>query len=231
MTIQELDDNYKWKTDYIIIDYEPIIYINKVRTEQSLEEQYIKHIEETKVLLIIKETNKINLCKTGNNKLMALHLFDSLTKHIATPQIIKQVEADYIANASQGALIFNTKDYKGSYHKYDIKSAYPSIMKSVQLFPVKEGEFKQVTQKEFDNYTFYPFGIFRCKIKYDENYKKLFRFSDKNYYTHIDLTRAKELNLNVELIIDEQANFCITQEINYWLVQKYLVNILIIALI
>jgi len=37
--------------------------------------------------------------------------------------------------------------------------------------------------------------------------RKLFRFNKLNYYTHFDLTRAKELGLEIKLIIDEQPNF------------------------
>ena len=35
----------------------------------------------------------------------------------------------------------------------------------------------------------------------------LFRFNDKNWYTHIDIKRVKELNLTIILIENTECNF------------------------
>ena len=78
---------------------------------------------------------------------------------------------------------------------------YPSIMKSKQLFPIKEGELKYINEFKSE---FFEFGIYRAIIS---GTTKKFGFNPKNYYTHIDLTRAKELNLNIKLIVDSQPNF------------------------
>jgi hypothetical protein len=184
MPLEDLYKHYNWETDYIVIIY---IRVSKNKEQQSMEEAYDQFIQDANTL---KEmTNgKINLYKTGNDKITALHLFESLTKHIEPPPKIKQNEADEIQKASMGAIIFSTKESVGEYHKYDIKSDYPSIMNSRQLFPVKEGEFVQVSQEEFDAFkkTFFKYGIYRCRIPFHIQYKKLFRFNDDNRYTHID---------------------------------------------
>jgi len=135
-----------------------------------------------------------------------LHLFETLTRHIDDPVLPKQAEGDWIHKAFFGAIIFDEKK-SCNYYKYDIKSAYPSIMDSKFCFPVKEGEFKCVSLAEFNALSFFPYGIYRCKIDYDPTYKKLFRFNDHNHYTHVDLTRAKELNIPMTIIEDGQANF------------------------
>ena len=173
-----------------------------------MEEAYDRFVEEADTLKEITN-GKMNLYKSGNDKTTALHLFESLTKHIETPPKLKQNEADEIQKASMGAIIFNTKEYVGTYYKYDIKSDYPSIMKSGMLFPAREGEFMQVSQQEFTSQkmTFFKYGIYRCHIPYNAKCKKLFRFNDKNRYTHIDLTRAVQLGLEMKIIMDDQANF------------------------
>jgi hypothetical protein len=208
MPLYELYDHYDWKTDYIIIVYDKFIKVNKIKTEQTMEEAYDRFINEADILKEMTD-GSINLYKTGKDKTTALHLFESFTKHIEPPPKIKQNEADEIQKASMGAIIFNTKEYVGNYHKFDIKSDYPSIMKSNMVFPASEGEFMQVSQEEFNTFktTFFKYGIYRCHIPYDAKFKKLFRFNDKSRYTHIDLTRAVQLGLDMQLIIDDQANF------------------------
>ena len=208
LSLQELVEHYDWKTDYIIIVYEPIIKVNKQQVEQTMEEAYDRFIIEANTLKEVTN-GKINLYKTGKDKVTALHLFESLTKHIGVPPKIGQNEADEVQKASMGAIIFNTKEYVGTYHKYDIKSDYPSIMKSGMLFPCKEGEFRQLSQEEFNAWksSFFRYGIYRCHIPYNAKCKKLFRFNDQNRYTHIDLLRAVQLSLEMQIIMDDQANF------------------------
>jgi hypothetical protein len=65
----------------------------------------------------------------------------------------------------------------------------------IKLNKSKDIEFKQ---------EFFEFGIYRAIVKSNS---KLFSVNRYNYYTHIDLTRAKELNLDIQLIQDGQANF------------------------
>jgi hypothetical protein len=150
-----------------------------------------------------KETNsKINLYRTGNYVRTALHLFNEMTQHIPIPDAIKQREGLFIDNSSQGAIIFNTKLYEGPCWKCDVKSMYPSIMKSTMVFPVQEGELKYLTEFE----PFFRYDIYRAKLT-GKTSKKLFRLSYNNHYTHIDLTRAKELGYQIDLIIDDKPNF------------------------
>ena len=64
------------------------------------------------------------------------------------------------------------------------------------------------TQEEFLKLTYYKYGIYKCIVinNVDEKLNKLFRFNESNYYTHHDLTRAKELNFSIEMIEDNEAN-------------------------
>jgi len=189
LTKEYRNEIFQWKTNYLLV--------NKANDDDFVNE-YNQFIQDANILK--KESNGlINLYKTGNNKNTALELFDKFTKHIQSDHM-RQVESDFISKASQGALLFHEK-YQGPAYKYDIKSMYPSIMKSVQLFPVKEGELKYIT--ELDNKDYFDFGIYRCVIS---GINKLFKFNKNNYYTHIDLSNARSLNLVIKLIIDDQPN-------------------------
>lgn len=193
LTKQMINQIYHWRTDYILIKADD--------TKLSLEENYNNFVNRADILK--HETNgEINLYKTGSNNVTALDLFNRYTKHIKIPPSIDQVESTFINNASQGALIFNTKNYDGPAYKADIKSMYPSIMKSKMLFPVSQGELKYLT--EFISKEFFNYGIYRCIVS---GTSKLFRFNFDNYYTHFDLGLAKQLGLDIKLIIDDQPNF------------------------
>jgi hypothetical protein len=185
-------DIHNWKTDYILI--------NRTNYDISIEDEYADFIIKAQQLKEASE-GKINLYKTGNDKITALNLFDRYTKHISHPPIIEQVEADIINDASHGAIIFFDK-YEGPAHKADIKSMYPSILKSGLCFPIGEGELKYITELN----EILQYGIYKCIVSGDIS-KKTFRINYSNWYTHIDLNRARELKLNIDLIIDDSPNF------------------------
>ena len=183
---------YSWTTPYILIN----------SNTDNLKEEYNNFVDDADILL--KETNNlINLYKTGNNKTTALNLFYSFNRHIK-PDNIRQVEAEYINNSSCGALLYAKAGIYSDVYKYDVCSLYPSIMSSGALFPIKEGELLRITTEDFNNMEFLKFGIYRAIIRGTTN---LFKFNDNNYYTHIDIKQAQELNLDVKLIEDDQPNF------------------------
>lgn len=176
----------------------------KIEDSKTMEETYKDFIETADIL---KEATdgRVNLYKSGGNlTLPALHLFNETTKRIQAEEI-EQDEAIWIEKAMMGALIWAKNGYKGEGYKYDVVSEYPSILRDQRFcIPIKRGEFKKVTKETFDAKPFYEFGIYRCKISGSNN---LFRRQDTNYYTHYDLTTAKELGLTIELICDDQPNF------------------------
>ena len=63
----------------------------------------------------------------------------------------------------------NFTEYEGGAYKYDIKSQYPSILKSVFMIPLKAGEFKKFSKDEFDKLEYFTYGIYRVKIDKSED--------------------------------------------------------------
>ena len=191
-----MNDLYSFRTEYIVIP---------VKSNTNLVDEYTKFIHDADALK--KATNGlINLYKTGSIKNTAMHLFDKLSKTIENPEPIRPDEARWIERATTGAVIWNEK-YEGEAYEYDIKSQYPSLLRSQLILPTKRGEFKRETSEWFGNLKFFPTGIYRVKItagtpEVESVSKQLFRFSFDNYYTHISLTHARQLGLTLELICD-----------------------------
>ena len=192
----ELNNHKRHETDYIVVTKSD----DKTKT---LQEEYNEFISDANMLKE-KSNEVINLYKTGDTKITALHLFDKMTRHI-NPTHAKQAESEWIQLSTVGALIFS-KQFEGKTWEYDVKSQYPSIQKSGLLFPVEEGEFMKLTDLPSD---YFKYGIYRVVIHRsdDENTNKLFRFNYENYYPHFDLNSAKLLGLKMELIHDGQPNF------------------------
>jgi hypothetical protein len=197
MSPKERSDHMSHKTDYILVTK------SNDKFKKTFEQDYEDFIKDANILLE-KSNGIINMYKTGNDKITALNLFDYTTKHIS-PDDIEQAEANWINLASSGALIY-AEPYEGQGYDYDVKSQYPSIQKSGMLFPVKKGEFLKIEKLPDD---FFKYGVYRARIykSEDKNINKLFRFNFDDYYTHFDLTTAKQLNLKIELILDDQPNF------------------------
>src|ERR1043165_7798622 len=102
-----------------------------------------------------------------------------------------------------GGLIWAKNDWKGFGRQYDETSLYSSIQQSALTFPIGKGKFQ--TLKDFINHRGYNiYGIYYAKVEYKQGV--LYRYNKHNRYTHIDLSRAKELGLKVELIQDGSPN-------------------------
>jgi len=188
---------FKHNMPYVFIQF------NKKRTLTDSNFNMEKHlIEYTNQANIISfETgHELDLLRTYNYKNGALDYFYKLNAHI-NPEPIEAEEVEYIYKASIGALIWY-EDYKGELFSFDVVSHYPNIMRETWMrFPIKKGEFHFISELEKG----IKAGIYRCKITdIDE---RLFKLNPLNYYTHIDLNRARDLNATIELIKDDKPNF------------------------
>lgn len=172
-------------------------------TEGSMKDTYVKFITEADLL---KEHTKgiYNLYKTGTYLKASVNRFYELNPTVIAEEI-EEEEAEWIRKGNNGSLMWAKKGYKGEGYCYDINSEFPAILASQKfLIPIKAGVFKKMTKEEFDNLTYFEYGIYRAKV-YNSDYR-LFRNKNNNYYTHFDLTRAKELNYEIELIVDGHNN-------------------------
>lgn len=128
-----------------------------------------------------------------------------------TPEPLTPNEHVWIHNSFKGGLIFNQSTTDTQLYEYDINSAYPAMMSDNHFtFPNKQGVFGKI--KELP--AILSYGIYRVVIEKsnDPHINKLFRFNTLNYYTHIDITTAKKLGLNVILIVDNDYNVLLYTE-------------------
>lgn len=199
----ELTDEFNSDVKCFRTDY---IAVGKIDKKKALKDEYERYI---RLANYLKEATKdkqyeINLYKTGGIANTSLKLLNDMTKHI-TPDDILDDEAIWIKESSIGAIIF-AQEYDGSAYKYDIKSMYPSIISNNNVMcPIKRGDFKYISQEEFNKLKYFPTGIYNCKIlkSTDENINKQFRFNKYNRYCNISLNHAKILNLTIEMIETE----------------------------
>ena len=167
----------------------------------TLRETYRKFIEEAD-LLKVATNGVINLYKTGSITKSAMKFFHQLNPNVQ-PEELKPDEQQWIKKATAHSLLW-ADQYEGEAYYYDVVSMYPTILRYLSFgVPIKRGTFKKLTQKEFDELKFFEYGIYRCTI--ENSNKKLFLENPDNYYTHFDLTTAKELGYKIT-IIDEETN-------------------------
>ena len=89
---------------------------------------------------------------------MALNLFFDKVKCVF-PDNISNIEAEYIHDASFGALTYWER-YEGPIYSYDRNSQYPHLMsRNYNKFPMKEGEYKFINKIDDDPL----YGVYRCK--------------------------------------------------------------------
>jgi len=171
---------------------------------ETLEEAYVRIHEERNILL--QESKKLGLtidlfmCH-GNYKKTALWLFEKLSLAIPANEPLDPIEAKWISDTMMDGIIWADNNWKGYGRQYDETSLYPSIQQSALTFPIGKGTFQTV--KDFTNHRGYIlYGIFRAIIEHKEEVAPLFRYNKHNKYTHIDLSRAKALGLQISLIQD-----------------------------
>ena len=179
-----------------------------VSKSETLEEAFERIHEERNVLL--EESKKLGLtidlfmCH-GNYKKVALWLFERLSQAIPANEPLDPIEAKWISDAMMGGIIWADNNWQGYGRQYDETSLYPSIMQSTLTFPISKGKFQML--QDFVNFRGYIlYGIFRATVEFREDVKCLFRYNKRNKYTHIDLTRARKLGLQVTLIQDGSPN-------------------------
>jgi hypothetical protein len=168
----------------------------------------------------------VNMNNYPSVRVGVLDLFRQSTKALKSPEPIDSIEAYWLDRAFSGGLIWAEK-YDGDAVGYDCNSAYPSAMLDQRFqFPVRQGEFMQLTQEAFDKWTYLKFGIYRCEIECSHpHFAKSFHDKPSNEYTTKDLRVVQELGGKITLIQDGQANFLYYSKdklINCKFMQKYI---------
>lgn len=184
------------------------LWENKKLNVKTIEDKYNIIIQECEILNDLTH-GKFDISKSHylTQKEAIKSLYFALQPFDEAEPLTKQ-EQHWICLANKGGLIKNYENGKELEcgYEYDLNSYYPFLMSSSTFtFPIKQGEFTQIKELPTD---FFKYGIYRVVIEKcsDDKNNNLFRFNYDNFYTHYDLTFAKQLGLKMELIIDGEAN-------------------------
>ena len=184
------------------------IFVSVKKQEDLVSEwfRYVRVAEELKQLT----KGKINLFRANAITSAALKLWQDMSVPIQQIQAepIDEHEHRFILGCFCCGLAFY-EQYEGMGYEADVNSFYPWLLSSSSNFPIRKGTFEKISNQEFVDLTYFKFGIYQCKItpSSDANINRLFKFNPKNYYTHHDMKRAKELGLQMEMIQSDNPNF------------------------
>lgn len=193
--------------DKLVKQQDVLLLVCKNATK-PLKEMYDEFINKAETLKRVTK-GTIDFYKYPSDAMCALDMFRMFSKSLLEPEEMDEIESTWHLKTNAGGLI-GAVQYNSYGCSFDCNSAYPFYMKSNYFqMPVKQGEFKMLTQSEFKQLKYYKYGIYRVNIKKNNDPKlsMYFRIKDNNYYTHYDLSVAKEIGLQMELIEDGQPNF------------------------
>jgi len=217
-------DEYKsmnsepWKKPHVLIPVDR----NEEGKEISLEETYTTFVQDANTMKKLTN-NLVNMYKTGKDTITALKLWIDLlrgktnnvikqrkqkdTIHFETAKHIQDEETQWLENATTGPLMYGEK-YTGPAYKYDVVSMYPHLMTlSKFMIPVEMGTFHIIDTLNWSESGTIGYGIYRAKVQYKEEAKKLFRWNKRDFYTHFDLQTAHKIGLQIDLTQDGENNF------------------------
>jgi len=199
---QDFNKNYKYcpqSCPYVLVKYD------------GEDAPCIKQVKEFRTVATELKTasnNVINLFKFGTNfPQIARYLFNILQKEQITPEAIDIEESNWLHPL--GGLVYVAKDYEGKAFESDINSEYPALLqRSDKTYPYKKGIFQTVDDNFYFKKNFYPYGVYRCVVTPSGNTTTdgHFRFNYDHKYSHTDLTTARELKLDIKMIMDNKPN-------------------------
>jgi hypothetical protein len=209
--------DYKFKGKYIKIDFKDI---KKLKNEIDTFEEAYKYVLQQMDCVKMITNGYINMREIGWINDMILHYMNMFLDRSKVagiePDKITSIEYEILENSVRGGYYKNTKLYNDvkktrpeDKYMYDIDSCYPYILFSDRFdIAYTEPEYVKMTNNEFKKLDFYGYGLYNVKVYNSDDIEKneLFRFNNKNWYTHIDLNIAKKINLKYDLIEDNEYN-------------------------
>lgn len=143
------------------------------------------------------------------NDLAVIKTFSKLSSFdLKNNDHITEIETKYFEGCNNGYLEYGCPGEFQSYG-YDMNGFYPRMLGENKLkIPIKEGY--EVKLSTLDKYNL-KFGFYKVIIEcYDEDFVKIFKFSENNIYTHYSLLFAynyqNEYDIKIELNLNEEYN-------------------------
>jgi hypothetical protein len=179
-------------------------------TRQELKQTWADYIQNAKDTYYESEYF-IDMMKYPCLTVAAQDLWRQTAKIYNVAEPMSQNEQLLISKSFRGGLIWCEKGATGNGSCYDINSMYPSVMVNQYFqFPVKAGVAMKLTAAEFNELKYYKCGIYDAVV---EGTSMFFKPAAKGcYYTHFDLTLAKELGLSIKINDGDWNFYCYNQD-------------------
>lgn len=157
----------------------------------------------------LKENFRLNPYNFPDIKSLSLHIFYECYRNIEI-EPIEALEGLWLKKGMGGGLRYADKGTYENTEIYDVNSLYPYILGHKQIkIPIGKPAFTKLEELPGNIQT----GLYKAKI--DNTRQKIFYSNFNNIYSNYDLNRARELNLNIELIQDEGNNAMIYPKNDY----------------
>lgn len=170
--------------------------IVKVNSEDELKPKWKDYMKKADT---IKELTKgfVNFYKTSSEQKIAFYTFRNMTKFIADPEPLDDIEHIVLDNAFHGGLHYSQPGEYEDCIDYDMNSMYCNYMKKLNfIFPVKKPSYNTMSTEDFNNLKFYPYGLYNVTVN---THHKFWNMKKQGWFTHFDLEIAKLLNMKVSI--------------------------------
>ena len=205
----------KLKTDASFRQYESEYCCLEVkdRPKQADIDEFVE--AQNEIFELSKGVVDISKCGTNYTGLVRL-LYNQLEREQIEPEEISQQECEFLS--IHGAIMYSRSiegeepeneelAYEGYAKLLDVNGQYPAVMSNAKnSFPITKPTYKKVTKETMKlsgekGKGYFPYGIYKAVVSRSNTDNDLrFRFNADNTYTHIDLTRAEKLGLDIEPI-------------------------------
>lgn len=127
-------------------------------------------------------------------------------------------ECYYMESTNNGGWLLLNPKYKGlttQTYGYDQPGYYPYLLGASDFkFPIKQGCVYHIDAIDYQNVYY---GIYKCDITSDDpDFRNLFTFSSRGYYTHLEVNFAykyrKKYDVTIKLITDCEHNCLLYEE-------------------
>lgn len=166
----------------------------------ELFKQRREFVEKADELLKISN-GKINYYKCQYSGHLAMDIWRQMSKYVAEPEPLSNLEHRVCDQANRGGFhYFKQGTYKHCYD-IDMNAMYSYYMShSLFMIPVKEGKQGIITTEQFDEFKFFPFGLYYCNITGTHIFANKKLLNKNMWFTHYSLSMFKLLGLTIKIV-------------------------------
>jgi len=171
-----------------------LVYVKPTEDLKKHRDEYLDKAE----YFYSKYGEMINFYKSSNFSSLNYKNILLRFQGIETPEEIDEFEGFVIDRGFRGGIRCHQKGTFENVFDYDINSMYSHFLTNSHFtFPMKKPEYKHISQDEFENLKFYPYGYYHCK---PEGSHKLYTYkNDYDWFSHYDLEIFKLLDIKVSM--------------------------------